>query len=302
MGTADRDYFRDEAARYARGGRPALPSVTKWLLIVNLVVFVLDFVTRPGPLNPSFGLINTPLCFSIRSAFLEGKIWELVTFQFLHASVWHILGNSIVIYFFGPWVERWWGARRFTVYYLLCGVGGALFMTLLTLIGLLPSGGLTVPLVGASAGGYGVLVAVAVIDPNQIVRIPILEISLTIKRLALIYIGIALVVVLGGALFSGAPFQNRGGEASHLGGAILGFLLMRYPAILRKGLDRKVIRPKEFRKKRQKAKLRPRSEIDITSESEVDRILDKMNDGGLNALTDAERDTLKKAAETYEDK
>ena len=300
MGTADRDYFRDEEARYARGLRPSLPPVTKWLIISNLVVFLVDFITRTDPLHP-FGAINTPLCFSIRSAFLEGRVWELFTFQFLHAGFLHIIFNCIGLYFFGPWVERWWGSRRFLVFYLLCGVAGALFFTLLTLAGVLPGSGLITPLVGASAGIYGILVAAAVINPNQIVRLLFPPVELTVRRLALVVLGIAVVIILGDNLVGGRPFRNSGGEAGHLGGAILGWLLMRYPSLLRKGSERKIIRPREFRRKRQKAKLRPRTEVDVSNDTEVDRILEKISRDGLQSLTDAERDTLQRAAKSYDE-
>ena len=99
-----------------------MPPVTKWLLIANLVVFVLDFLSRPGPEIPQFGHINTLFCFTVRSAFQEGRLWELLSFQFLHGSIGHVIFNCIGIYFFGPWMERWWGGRRFTAFYLLCGV------------------------------------------------------------------------------------------------------------------------------------------------------------------------------------
>lgn len=301
MGTADRDYFRDEAARYARGRRPALPPVIKWLIISNVVVFLIDFVTRPGPILPELGSINTMFCFSIQSAFLEGRVWELLTFQFLHGGFLHIIFNCIGLYFFGPWVERWWGSRRFLVFYLLCGVAGALFFTLLTLVGILPGSGLVTPLIGASAGLYGILVAAALINPNQLVRLLFPPVELTVRRLALIVLGIAVVIILGDNLVGGRPFQNSGGEAGHLGGAILGWLLTRHPALLRKGTGRKIIRPREFRRKRRDAKLRPRTEVDVSSDSEVDRILEKISREGLQSLTEVERVTLQRAAKSYDE-
>ena len=147
MGASDRDYFRDEERRYAGGGGlPRLTPVAKWLLIANLSIFLIDLFTRPS--NSSYGAINSRFCFAIESAFMEGKLWELLTFQFLHASPWHVLANSIGLYVFGPWAERWWGSRRFLVFYLLCGVAGALFFTLLTITGALPGRDLMTPLVG----------------------------------------------------------------------------------------------------------------------------------------------------------
>lgn len=295
MGASDRDYFRDEERRYAAGvERPPLPPVTKWLLISNILIFIIDMFTRPT--GSEFGVINSTFRFSIQSAFMEGKIWELLTFQFLHVSVLHIIGNCIGIYIFGPWAERWWGSRRFAAFYLLCGAAGALFFTLLTFAGVLPGRDVTVPLIGASAGVYGILLAVAVIDPKAIVHLLFPPVQLTIRKLALIFMGIAIVVIIGDNLVGGRPFQNSGGEAGHLGGAILGYLLTRFPRLLGRGAEQKVIYPKEFRQSRPKAKLRPRSAVDVTEASEVDRILDKIGRDGIQSLTDREREILHQAS------
>jgi membrane associated rhomboid family serine protease len=301
MGAFDREYFREER-RHA--GRPPLPPVTKWLLIANLVVFVLDFVSRPGPEIPQFGHINTLLCFTVRSAFLEGRLWELLSFQFLHGSIGHIIFNGIGLYFFGPWMERWWGSRRFTAYYLLCGVGGALFYTLLTVAGILPERGLLAgidtPLVGASAGLYGFIVGVAFIQPKAMVQLLIPPVTLTMRNAALIFIGIAVAMIAGDILLGGSLFQNSGGEAGHLGGALAGFLLMKFPFLLGKGgRPGKIIRPREFRP-RAEPKLRPRSEVDLAAAGEVDRILDKIARDGLQSLSEEERKTLHQAAAAYD--
>jgi membrane associated rhomboid family serine protease len=295
MGAADRDYFRDEERRYAAGGgRPALPPVTKALLVANVLVFIADLFSRqPGS---EFGEINANFCFAIQSALMEGRVWELLTFQFLHLSPWHLIANCLGIYVFAPWVERWWGSGRFAAFYLLCGVAGALFFTLLTFAGVLPGRDITVPLIGASAGVYGILLSIAVIDPQAIVHLLFPPVALTMRKLALIAMGIAVVVIVGDNLVGGGPFQNSGGEAGHLGGAILGLLLTRFPQLLGKGAGQKIIRPKEFRPRRTGAKLRPRSGAERTTDSEADRILDKINREGIESLTEREREILHEAS------
>ncbi len=308
MGSADRDYFRDEEARYAAGGRRPLPIVTKTLLIANIAIFVLDYFSRTD--GASLGWINSLFCFSIRSAFQEWRLWELLTFQFLHAGILHLVFNSFALYIFGPWIERWWGTGRFIAFYLLCGVAGALFFTLLALTGILPERGwlpiTEVPLVGASAGIFGLMIGTAVLAPDAIVRLLLPPVSLSMRSFALWLIGIAVAIILGDIFFGGSYFQNSGGEAGHLGGAILGFILMRYPALLRKnGKDTrgaKVIRPREFRKKRRSPKLRPRTEVDIAAADEVDRILDKINREGLPSLTEREREILTKASHSQDER
>lgn len=307
MGAFDREYFREERRQDAG---PPMPPVVKWLLIANIVFFIADFVSRPGPIIPQFGKLNTLLCFSVQSAFQEGHVWELLTFQFLHFSFGHIIFNCIGLYFFGPAMERWWGSGRFTAFYLLCGVAGALFYTLLTVTGILPERGpwpgVMTPLVGASAGLYGLIIGVAVTQPKAVMHLLFPPVSLTMRTAAFVFIGIAVAMIIGDILFGGVTFQNSGGEAGHLGGAMLGFVLMKFPWLLRKGgRSQKIIRPPEFRRKvaasrKEAPKLRPRSEIDLKAASEVDRVLDKIAKDGLQSLTEDEREILHQAAKAYD--
>lgn len=290
MPSFERDYSRSRQAM-----RPKLPPVTKWLLIVNFAIFFLDLLQRgrgdyAGPIN-EFG------SFSVAGAILGGRIWEFLTFQFCHATLGHVFFNSLGLFFFGPFVENWWGGRRFLRYYLLCGVGGALFYTLLLSVGLLPASSLASPLVGASAGLFGVLFTVYVIAPAARVRLLIPPVEMSMRTLALVLAGISVAVILGGLLMPEARlFWNSGGEAGHLGGAIVGLILMKNPWLLGRGVrpGRKIIRPKAFRPKT-KPKLRPRSTVDPTAASEIDRILDKVSAEGFGSLTEAERRTLQEA-------
>lgn len=305
MGAQDREYFREER----RVAGPSMPPVTKALLISILVIYFVDLLFL-GSAVRDWG------CFAVTSAFKEWRLWELVTFQFLHASVGHVVFNAIGLYFFGPWMERWWGRWRYLGFYLLCGVAGALFYTLLTVAGILPErgplpGGMT-PLVGASAGIYGLIVGVACLNPNARVQLLFFPVPITLRTAALGFIGLAVLVILGDILFGGVWFKNSGGEAGHLGGAILGYLLMKRPELLGKrpgkrsakaGTRDKIIRPREFQRKPAPsgpAKLRPRSAVDIEGASEVDRVLDKIARDGLQSLTEEERKILHRAAEAYD--
>jgi membrane associated rhomboid family serine protease len=280
MGIADRDYHRGDR-RESGGMFSQLTPVVKWLLIINLTIYFLDLLLG-HPLR-NFG------AFAIQSAVFGGRIWEFLTFQFLHGSVGHVLFNCVGIFFFGPWLERWWGAQKFLIYYLLCGVGGAVFFTLLVFLGLLPGDGMQTPLVGASAGIYGILIGVAVLAPNLRVALFFPPIELSMRQLA-----IALLVISAGSIllkFGG----NEGGEAGHLGGAIIGFLLMRYPQLLGGEPGVEIIRPKIFTS--QPPKLRPRSEIEKTQDTAVDAILDKISSQGFQSLTQQERDFLQRVAD-----
>ncbi|MFD0893221.1 rhomboid family intramembrane serine protease [Luteolibacter ambystomatis] len=279
MGSYDRDYSTPPRQRMV----PGLTPVTKWLLISNLVIFFADMLLF------RYRIVNFS-AFAVRSAIFEGRIWEFITFQFMHASVGHVLFNSIGLYFFGPWMERWWGPGRFLIFYLLCGVAGAAFFSLLVFTHVLGDSYIT-ELVGASAGIYGILIGVAVVAPNMRVQMlfPPIEMSLRTFAIAILAIAVGSIVLrLGG---------NEGGEAGHLGGAILGFLLVRYPFLLGKGDHDGILPPSWKRRQAQtESKLRPRTSVDLHTSNEIDRILDKINREGLQSLTEEERDTLRKAS------
>lgn len=255
--------------------------VVRWLLMANVGIYFMDvFIGHP---MTRFG------AFAIQSAVFEGRVWEFVTFQFLHGSVGHVLFNSIALYFFGPWMERWWGSKKFLIFYLLCGVAGAAFFTLLMLLGLLP-GDLQSAMVGASAGINGILVGVAVVAPNLRVMLLFPPIELSMRQLAIGLMAIsvgAILLSLGG---------NEGGEAGHLGGAILGYILVRYPKLLGGNPRAKSFHPKVFSNPAE-AKLRPRTQLRMDEDSAVDGILDKVSREGFQSLTPAEREILRQASE-----
>lgn len=255
-----------------------LSPVVRALLIANVTIFFLDLFLG----NPllQFGT------FTIQTAIFELRIWEFLTFQFLHGSLGHILFNSIGLYFFGPWMENWWGSKKFLIFYLLCGCAGAAFYTLLMTLGLLP-GTLDTGLIGASAGIYGIFIGVAVIAPNLRARLLFPPIELSMRQLA-----IALMVISSGAIILKWG-GNEGGEAGHLGGAILGFILVRYPRLL------SFAKPREPKSKRTyEPKIRPRSEIMRQQDSDVDLILDKISREGFQSLSAEEREILQKAAQS----
>ena len=115
------------------------------------------------------------LHFSTENAIYGLHYWRLIGFQFIHAGFAHLLFNMIGLYFFGPLVEQYLGGKRYLAFYLLCGIFGALLYLILNLGGTIMSGvaipGFLIndtltPLVGASAGVFGILLAGAFLAPN----------------------------------------------------------------------------------------------------------------------------------------
>lgn len=291
MGISDRDYHRRQPTD-GHGMMPRLTPVVKWLLILNIGIFLVDYLVLPGLLGVKVDQLRRPPmvtwgAFAIESALFEKRVWEFITFQFLHDSVGHILCNCLGLYFFGPWMERWWGSLKFLAFYLLCGVAGAAFLTLLVFLGVLHDG-FQSAMVGASAGIYGILIGVAIIAPDLRVMLMIPPVELSIRQLALLFLAIAAGVIL-------FNLDNAGGQAGHLGGAILGFVLIRQPWLLGGPRTLKVYRPPASRRKSE-AKLKPRTRVPLDQDSEVDRILDKISSEGTQNLTPDERETLRNAA------
>lgn len=239
------------------------------------------------------------LHFSTQRGFLQIEFWRLVGFQFLHGSFMHILFNMMGLYFFGPIVERYLGSKRYIAFYLLCGICGALMYVLLNISGIAASiflkEGVRIPgllfdspytpLVGASAGVFGVLMAGAFLAPNVVV---LLFFVLPMKLRTLAY---ALVVLAVFTLITGG--HNAGGEAGHLGGAIAGFYFIRRPQHLHGFFDvLGWIDPTSHHyAHKRKARKKP------GRLSQVDAVLDKVSRDGVQSLTAKEKKILKDASE-----
>jgi membrane associated rhomboid family serine protease len=243
MGWQDRNYSQTPAAqgRARAFGSMRMWSVTTWIILINVAVFVIDrLLYRFGiggytlvltDQGRSFPVVQTQYFlewwgyFSRFTALGELQLWRFISFQFLHAGIEHIFFNMLALYFFGPLVESYLGARRYVAFYLLCGCAGGLGYIVLSTIGLLISNPF-VPLIGASAGIFGVLVAAAMIAPDATVLLIFPPIPIKLKTLAWIFIGIAVYTVF-------SQGHNAGGEAAHLGGAVAGYLLIQFPQVLR---------------------------------------------------------------------
>ncbi len=111
-----------------------MPPGVKWLIIINVAVFLLYFfAARTGfaSLFFHFGLVPRAVTHLL-------AVWQLVTYLFLHDpnGVTHILLNMLMLWMFGSTLENTWGTRRFLQYYFVCGVGAAICVVLLaTLFG-----------------------------------------------------------------------------------------------------------------------------------------------------------------------
>ncbi len=212
---------------------PRLPLVTWGLIAANMLVFIFQALT-PAPsehaLVASFALTpanltGTPINVTVFPPFLT-----LITYQFLHANIWHLLGNMVFLWVFGDDVEEAMGPLRFIVFYLGSGVAAALAFTAAA-----PHSQL--PLVGASGAIAGVLAAYLMFRPCQ-------KVSVFVPYI-LLWIFIRPVVrldafwVLGGWVLMqlwSISVQTQDGVAymAHIGGVAAGavlFPLLRYRTV-----------------------------------------------------------------------
>ncbi len=244
---------------------------------------------RPMPVLVAFGHFSTGKFWS------DGQVWRLISFQFLHNDVWHLVFNMLGLWFVGGLVEQYLGARRYAVFYLMSGVGGGLMYMLLNLLGYIArNAGVTgvpfllvedpyTPLIGASAGVFGVLMAAAFIAPDARVEVLLL---FPMRLQTAVYIFLALAIAnlwqLG---------RNAGGDAAHVGGALVGALLIRRPHLLRDWLSALRLagdgRPAASRRK---------PDGGIPEAEMVDRVLGKIAREGLESLDESERAVLRRAS------
>lgn len=211
-----------------------MPPVTKNLLIVNVLVFMATWVfERSGTdLTSLFGLH-----FFLASDF---RVYQFLTYMFLHGGFTHILFNMFALWMFGSVMERVWGPKKFLFYYIVCGVGAGIIQELvqyadymiqgLAAYQYVNAGGVQMTTgtyinlwttIGASGAVYGILLAFGMIFPNE--RLFIIPFPFPIKAKWLVTGYVAL------ELFSAMSGPGDGvAHMAHLGGMLFGFLLIRY--------------------------------------------------------------------------
>lgn len=217
------------AGYYNRGfGSTLFPPVIKMLFIVNIAVFFfemlfLDIFTVGGkPLSAYFMRYFALQPFDWFSFLTPDEgirflPWQVVTYQFMHGGFWHIAFNLFALWMFGTELENLWGGKRFLSYYLLSGIGAGIAQLIVPYV--IP-GYASAPTVGASGAIYGILVAFAMTFPNR----PIIMFPFFIPIPAKYFVMIFAVI----EMISGVSGQDGVAHFAHLGGAMAGFLLMKY--------------------------------------------------------------------------
>lgn len=195
------------------GGSGGVPPAVRALLIANAVVFLLQSVLallgERSPISARafidlFGLVPV-------LAILHGRLWQPLTYLFLHGDLWHLLLNLLMLWMCGAPLERHWGSRRFLRYYLICGLGAAAFTCLLAF------GSSTI---GASGAVFGLLVAYGVLWPDQVLLIWGI-IPMRARTLVWLFAALQLYSLIF------AAGQVNIAYGAHLGGMVVGYLTLK---------------------------------------------------------------------------
>jgi len=222
-----------------------LPPVLKNLLIINILCFIPSLYYSHGfsgvadPVGEHFGVyyFNSPMF----------RPWQLITYMFLHGGWEHIIFNMFALYSFGAILEYTMTSQKFLAFYFICGIGAVVFQMIVQAFEVhaitgqlnlafpdLESSYLQygpnaqklydifhTPMVGASGAIFGVLIAFGMIYPNA--ELMILFIPVPVKAKYIIPVYILVEISLGVTQFGG----DNVAHFAHIGGAILGFILVK---------------------------------------------------------------------------
>lgn len=277
---------------------PRLTKAVQWLIAINVAIYFLQ-LTVVGPQNmlPALGF---------QADNLSRAWWTIGTYMFVHGGFWHLALNMYTLYIFGPRVEHAWSAGEFTRFYLLCGLGGWFFHLLFARDSLL---------IGASAAVLGVTLAYATRWPDDEVFL-FGVLPLKVKWMV---VGLVVINIIGGMA------ESHGGVAylAHLGGLAAGWLYLRtssggagidrfkqrvspapdIPDTPPRAVPRSMPRAREKRNEideiiarsnaavsRRQAPQAPPVGIKTAGKmSELDLVLDKISQHGLDSLTREEK-------------
>jgi membrane associated rhomboid family serine protease len=298
----DRDYMR-QPDPYEPRWLPRLRWRWSWtilLLVAYTAVFVAQLVANHfSPNNPVFntrlvesnaGVSKEPGWLPLSAEGLaHGYVWQLLTYQFLHAGWLHLIFNGWAIFVFGRAMEDLLGGKKFLALVFSSGIVGGVFQVLVALLWPQYFGG---PVVGASACAFGLVAAFATLFPEQELTLLLYFIPVQLRAKTLLYASAALAVA-GFAL----PRLIMPGtaHAAHLGGMAMGWFFVR--KILQGDWSRLdgFLHPARKMLPRSPARETLAATDSDFVDSEVDSILDKISAHGIQSLTARERAVLEAA-------
>jgi len=258
------------------------------LLLANAVVFLLQSSLGTIMVQTQLGAFpmrTVDYWLALVPALVVTHPWSLVSYMFLHGGFMHIFFNMLVLFFFGPRLEMRLGSRKFITMYLVSGVMGALLY--------LPTQwGSPVPMIGASAAVYGVMLGFAFFWPRE--KIYLWAIIPIESRILIVAVTVLSLV-----------FGIRGGgnvaHFAHLGGFLGGFLYLKYLDLISPARQwKRQLRPMvsgmgghggNHSDVERWSRIRA-DDLHPVNRDEVLRLVEKVKRHGASSLTPTERDTL----------
>src|SRR5690554_6264181 len=255
-----------------------IPLVTKLMIfiafcsLISMLLSVVDYETNQWVLK-QFALFSDWKVMGFR-------LWQVLTYSFLHAGILHLLFNLLMLYFFSGLFFTYFNQKQFLNAYFLGAIAAGLFYIINSYLM-----GQHHYVVGASGAVMAVLFTVVGYNPKMSIHLMIFG-RVTLWVIALVLIGFDLI-----QLFS----DNSGGHLAHLGGSLFGFLYGNY---LKGSLFNFL--PRFKLKQKKKAPLRKIRNAGTTSkitksdevQKRIDVILDKISKSGYDSLSQDEKEFL----------
>jgi membrane associated rhomboid family serine protease len=335
MGIEGRDYYRGSSSyteRLGGWGWDAFPPVCKWIILITVAVYILQFPFYREAKQPDLRIesredgateqelverlrdLTTGGTISIVQEWLEldsqkvlrGQVWRLLTTAFCHdrLNFWHIVMNMLFFYWFGLTLERMYGSREFVLFYLTAAV-----IASVAYVGLDLALGENTPAIGASGAVMAVTMLYAIHYPRHIIYM-LWIIPVEVRWLVAIYVIYDLhpiLLAIGGfKMFTGVA------HAAHLGGLAFGFAYWKWSIQLSPLFEwLRFPRWGQFFGPRRKLRVYQPPAEGLTEElsvvaphedpdARVDEILRKLHEQGTESLTDEERQTLQAASRRYQ--
>jgi membrane associated rhomboid family serine protease len=192
-------------------GPGPISTAIKIIIGVNVAMFLVTAVVPE--LRIQLGLV--PMWVVTRL-----HVWQLVTYMFIHAGVFHILFNMLALWMFGAELERVWGTRNFIKFYFVTGIGAGMLTVLVSLLPFAPVAQLYASdIIGASGAVYGLLLAYALYFPDRPIYM-----YFVFPIPAKIF-----VIIMGGLAFYSSMSESGGGvaNATHLGGLLIALVYLK---------------------------------------------------------------------------
>lgn len=266
------------------------------IILINLSVFVVVAIVNVGIMlsgSSAAGFDSVLRWFELPANLIKflTQPWSIVTHIFIHNSfdIFHILFNMLWLYWIGNILQEYLGNKKFYEAFFGGGIfGGVFYMLCYNIFPVFSAHVSNSYAIGASAGVLSVVIATAALLPNYPIQLLLFG-TVRLKWIAIISVLIDLVSI---------PNGNAGGHLAHIGGALFGFLYIKY-------IYGKIALPNSFTRlftKKSKLKVHYSSasehpEVkDQPSQEDIDVILDKISKSGYDSLTKREKEILFKAS------